>query len=104
MVASGHAGHNLVFAQWHGRNYARVWFRPTNPKTAAQTAQRNLFAAAVAAWQSLYPAQQDQWRIAARDVYPPITGFNYYVMQYIIQAGPPTIPAIAPKRGATLQT
>jgi hypothetical protein len=87
---------------WKGQNYARRWFRPTNPKTTAQQAQRQLLANAVAGWQAAYQATKDAWNEAARDVYPPISGFNYYVMQYILQGAEPTIPATAPRRARTI--
>lgn len=100
--ASGTYKDALTFSIWKGRNYVRTWFRPTNPKTAAQQAQRTLLANAVSAWQALYDATKDAWNTAARDVYPPISGFNYYVMQYILQGGPPTIPAVAPRKAKTI--
>lgn len=106
--ASGSIYNTLTASIWKGRNYIRGWFRPSNPKTSGQFAVRTLLAEAVAAWQALttiMPASpplgpesyKDQWNIAARDVYPPISGFNYYVMQYCLMGSAPTIPAIAPK-------
>ena len=106
--ASGTIYNTLTASIWKGRSYIRGYFRPANPKTADQFAQRTLLAAAVAAWQALdavmpeYGAAapetyKDQWNVAARDVYPPISGFNYYVMQYCITGTAPTIPAVAPK-------
>ncbi|TRZ85022.1 hypothetical protein D4R89_12970 [bacterium] len=106
--ASGTIYNTLTASIWKGRNYIRGWFRPSNPKTAGQFTQRTLLATAVAAWQALgavmpeyYTGEEelykDQWNIAARDVYPPISGFNYYVMQYCITGAAPTIPAVAPK-------
>jgi hypothetical protein len=41
--ASGQIGKSVVFATWKGQKYARQYIIPTNPKTAAQIAQRNLF-------------------------------------------------------------
>lgn len=106
--ASGTIYNTLTASIWKGRNYIRGFFRPTNPKTAAQFTQRTLLASAVAAWQALgavmpayYTGEEelykDQWNIAAREVYPPISGFNYYVQQYCITGAAPTIPAVAPK-------
>lgn len=106
--ASGTIYNTLTASIWKGRNYIRGFFRPTNPKTDAQFTVRTLLATAVAAWQALeavMPASgaagaetyKDQWNIAARDVYPPISGFNYYVQQYCITGAAPTIPAVAPK-------
>lgn len=111
--ASGTIYKALTASIWKGRNYIRGYFRPTNPNTAAQQTQRTLMATAVAAWQALTAVTpdsgagndeiyQDKWNEAARDVYPPISGFNYYVSQYIIQDGAPTIPAIAPKKAKTI--
>jgi len=100
--ASGTYKDCLTFSIWKGRNYVRTWFRPTNPKTDLQVAQRTLMQSAVAGWQALYQAVKDTWNVAARDVYPPISGFNYYVMQYLLQAAPPTIPAIAPRKAKTI--
>jgi len=111
--ASGTIYKTLTASIWKGRNYIRGYFRPTNPNTAAQQVQRTLMATAVAAWQALVdtkPASgasgdeeyKDQWNIAARDVYPPISGFNYYTMQYLLQGSAPTIPAVAPKKAKTI--
>lgn len=100
--ASGTAYDILTASIWKGRNYMRGFFRPTNPKTAGQQTVRTALATAVSSWQSLYTGTQDQWNVAARDVYPPISGFNYYVMQYILQAGPPTIPPVAPRKSKTI--
>ncbi len=100
--ASGTAYNLLTASIWKGRNYMRGFFRPTNPKTADQLTVRTTMAAAVSAWQALYSGTQDEWNMAARDVYPPISGFNYYVQQYIIAEGPPTIPPIAPRKSKSI--
>ena len=111
--ASGTIYKALTASIWKGRNYIRGYFIPTNPNTAAQQTQRALMAAAVTGWQGLTavtPASgalgdemyKDKWNVAARDVYPPISGFNYYVMQYCLQGSAPTIPAIAPKKSKTI--
>jgi len=107
--ASGTIYNALTASIWKGRNYIKGFSRPANPKTDDQLIVRTMLADAVAAWQGLTPVMpvsgaglpesyKDQWNIAARDVYPPISGFNYYVMQYCGPTqGPPTIPAVAPK-------
>ena len=100
--ASGTIYNVLTASIWKGQNYIRGYFRPTNPNTAAQQVQRALMAAAVSAWQGLYDPAKTEWNEAARDVYPPISGFNYYVSQYLLQEGPPTIPDVAPKKAKTL--
>lgn len=100
--ASGKLYNVLVASIWKGRNYMRGHFIPTNPNTAAQQAQRTLMASAVAGWQALNSQTQELWNIAARDVYPPISGFNYYVMQYLLQGAEPSIPAVAPKKAKVI--
>ena len=68
---------------------------------------------AVAAWQALdavtpeYGAlspenYKDAWNTAARDVYPPISGANYFVQQYCITGSAPTIPAVAPRKSKSI--
>jgi len=104
--ASGTMDGSMTASIWKGQQYMRRWFRPTNPKTTGQQAQRSKLADAVAAWQALYDVTKTAWNEAARDVYPPISGFNYYTQQYILQnitsPNDPTIPAIAPKKDRTL--
>jgi len=111
--ASGTIYKTLTASIWKGRNYIRGYFRPTNPNTEAQQTQRVLMAAAVAAWQALVAVTpdsgaesdemyKDKWNVAARDVYPPISGFNYFVMQYLLEGAEPTIPAIAPQKAKTI--
>lgn len=111
--ASGTIFKTLTASIWKGRNYIRGYFIPTNANTVAQQAQRALMVAAVTAWQGLTAimpvsaplgaeSYKDQWNLAARDVYPPISGFNYFAMQYLLQGSAPTIPLVAPKNSKTI--
>lgn len=100
--ASGTFGGLLTASIWKGRNYIRQHVKPTTSQQAQNVAARAAFAAAVLSWQGEYTATQDAWKLAAGDVYPPISGFNYYVSQYILQAGVPTIPDIAPRKSKQL--
>lgn len=111
--ASGTIYKALTASIWKGRNYIRGYFIPTNPNTEAQQTQRTLMATAVAAWQALTVTEPEYgstgaenyksgWNIAAREVYPPISGFNYYVMQYCLQGAAPTIPAVAPTKSKSI--
>lgn len=111
--ASGTIYKSLTASIWKGRNYIRGYFIPANPNTAGQQAQRALMSSAVSGWQGLTAIMpdspplskenyKDQWDIAARDVYPPISGFNYFTMQYCLQGAMPTIPTIAPKKSKTI--
>jgi len=100
--ASGKLYSTLVASIWKGRNYMRGHFIPSNPKTDDQKTVREEFAAAVLAWQTLYSGTKEEWNIAARDVYPPISGFNYFVGQYRLQHELPTIPDVAPKKAKVI--
>jgi len=100
--ASGTAYQLLTASIWKGRNYMRGFFRPTNPKTEDQKAVRETLQAAVKAWQDLYSGTQDDWKAAARDVYPPISGFNYFVQQYCLIDGVPDIPEVAPRKSKNI--
>jgi len=100
--ASGKFGSVLVASIWKGRNYMRSYFVPTMSMAANSVAARDAFKAAVDGWHALGSTYQDEWDVAARDVYPPISGFNYYVMEYILQDGEPTIPEVAPKKSKVI--
>jgi hypothetical protein len=100
--ASGTIYKTLVASIWKGRNYIRGYCKPTTSQDPGCVAARVLFKAAVTAWQALYLGTKDLWNEAARDVYPPISGFNYWVSQYCLQIGVPTIPAVAPKKSKVI--
>lgn len=100
--ASGTFGGLLTASIWKGRNYIRQHVKPTTSQAAQSVAAREAFAAAVSSWQGQYSEIKDSWNEAARDVYPPISGFNYYVSQYILQGGVPEIPETAPRKSKTL--
>lgn len=100
--ASGKVYNTLVASIWKGRNYMRGYFVPTNPNTDAQKVQRDLLKAAVAGWQALSADTKETWNVAARDVYPPISGFNYFVKEWCLTGSSPTIPAIAPKKSKVI--
>lgn len=100
--ASGKFASTLVASIWKGRNYMRTHFIPTNPNTPAQQVQRELMQSAVAGWQALGSTYKEEWNTAATDVYPPISGFNYYVMQYLLTGAEPTIPEVAPTKSKVI--
>jgi len=100
--ASGKFANVMVASIWKGRNYMRGYVIPATSQAATSIAARAAFAAAVLDWQANYPGTQAAWDLAAQDVYPPISGFNYFVMQWILQGEFPTIPAIAPRKSKNI--
>lgn len=96
--ASGTLGGVLTASIWKGRNYMRQRVIPATSQDPDCIAARNLFKAAVASWQAQYAETKTAWNEAARDVYPPISGFNYFVSQYCLQNDVPIIPAVAPRK------
>lgn len=81
MDASGAVGKSLVFGKWKGINYARRYLVPMNPNTMNQAKVRGYFTQAVAAWHGESSEVKTAWNAAVRG--RPMTGFNYYMAQYI---------------------
>jgi len=103
--ASGTIFGTLTASIWKGRNYIKGYTVPTNPNTALQQAQRALFGASVAAWQSLIAVPEDPqitsdymiksvWNTFGATCQPPISGANAFVKWYIAEAG--TITSMPP--------
>jgi hypothetical protein len=56
-----------VYRHYPGLGTQRVpYYRPTNPRTAAQQLMRKVFADATAAWQALSEEEKDEWREKAK--------------------------------------
>ena len=96
--ASGKFANVMVASIWKGRNYMRGYVIPATSQVQACIDARAAFALAVSDWQADYPGAQAAWGTAAQDCYPPISGFNYFVSQHVLQGAYPTIPAIAPRK------
>jgi hypothetical protein len=79
--ASGSLGKSLVFSKWKGINYARRYLIPMNPNTSNQERIRSYFSQAVNSWHAEGAEVKERWNLAVRG--RPMTGFNYYVAQYI---------------------
>lgn len=81
MDASGAVGKTLVFGKWKGINYARRYQVPMNPNTINQEKVRSYFTQAVTAWHGESSEVKTAWNAAVSG--RAMTGFNYYVAQYI---------------------
>lgn len=91
--ASGKAG-GIVFSRNRGGSYIRSWAKGVNPKTVAQTNQRNKLAGLSTAWKNLTQAQKDGWSQAALLSYRKVTnrlgeqtsltGFQLFMKQNLL--------------------
>ena len=81
--ARGKIADTLVYAIWKGLNYCREYVIPFNPNSAAQQTIRGYFTDAVAAYQAELPATKAAWDAAVKALGWAMSGFNYYVAEYI---------------------
>lgn len=87
MSASGTVGKAITYGIWKGTPWARVWFKPENPKTAKQVNVRTAMKLLVAKWQELAEGTKDTWDAYADQF--GMSGFNKFVGrgmdEYVIQ-------------------
>lgn len=76
--ASGKIARTIVFFAWKGIDVAREYVVPSNPRTAAQVTQRNLFTDAVAAFRNYLTdaAIRTAWNQLASAGKQAMSGFN----------------------------
>jgi hypothetical protein len=77
--ASGSIKGGLTYGSWKGRNYVRATVTPSNPRTAAQTGHRTLFAFIASLWGNLTAQNQATWADLASTF--SITAFNAYMKE-----------------------
>lgn len=75
--ASGTFGKAIVASKWKGRNYMRRHVIPSNPRSAAQTANRSMMAFLSQNWDQLSALIQAGWDPLASQ--GNFSGFNAYV-------------------------
>lgn len=74
--ASGKLANAIVFSKWKGRNYARSYVKPSNPKSAGQTGVRAMFKFLSQIWASLSSEQKATWEDRAdQSVISPFNAF-----------------------------
>lgn len=59
-----------------------VFYRPSQPRTVDQQANRSKFADAVSSWQSLSDSDRDLWRRRAYSRH--FSGYNLYLKSYML--------------------
>jgi len=106
--ASGKLANTLVYFSWKGLDVVREYVIPSNPKTAAQTTQRNLFSAMVASWRNYFTdsGMRADWNRSASASHTAQSGFNSAMSAMIkICSGDPDASfasASAPAAGNTV--
>jgi len=94
--ARGQFAKSMVFGGWKGIQWARMYFIPQNPNTDDQKAIRLIFTQAVSKWQDQVAPNTDNWQVAADATGKTLSGFNFFVSEYInsMRAGqtPSTTP------------
>lgn len=78
--ASGQIGKTLVATKWKGIKVQRQFVIPSNPRTPAQTAQRDRVSVITNAWrQFITPANvREAWNLMASIQSRPQSGFNWF--------------------------
>jgi len=84
--AKGQIGNAAVFANWRGIDYARQYVKPANPRTAAQQANRALFAFLREMYKRAPAVVRAPWDAFALG--RPFTGVNKYVGENVRILGP----------------
>ena len=90
--ASGTIANTLTFSNWKGQAYVRQRITPYNPQSTNQTSQRTKFTDAVVLWQGKDTSTKGDWNTRARQLGYTMSGFNFFVQQYLAQGEDPTLP------------
>jgi len=97
--ASGTIADAITYASWKGVAYAREWFTPQNPKSAAQIVVRAVLAMAVVEWSTdvVTAPQKAAYEVGAAGT--GMSGFNLWMkraidewfIQFLITDTPATV-------------
>ena len=94
--ARGKFADAIVYGGWKGIPWARVQFTPQNPKTDDQKAIRAIFSHGVNGWQGKLTAAKLLWDNAVVPKGLTMSGFNYYMSEYINAMRAGTTPPVNP--------
>jgi len=67
----------IIFRVRYGHQEQYAWFKPANPQTEDQQANRARFETAVAAWKALTPKEKREWSVKALGT--GIPGYNLFL-------------------------
>lgn len=94
--ARGKFADAIVYGGWKGISWARVQFTPQNPQTALQDAIRLIFSQGVNGWQEKLTADKLLWDVAVTPKGLTMSGFNYFMSEYIKAMRAGTVPPVNP--------
>jgi len=85
LSASGKFADTLVASNWKGIPVMRQYVKPSNPKTAAQVAQRAMMTACVSVWRNTFTdaAMRTAWDRLALLLKDTMSGFNAFIMNAV---------------------
>ena len=81
--ARGQIAKAMVFGGWKGIPWVREWFLPQNPNSSEQQWIRGIFINAVDRWHYISAAQKVTWETAVGNKGVTMSGFNFFVSEYI---------------------
>lgn len=90
--ARGTLADSVVYQRRRGQVMGRKYHVPKYKRSPGQDSQRNLFAAAVIAWQALTENDKNYWRARATGM--TMTGYNLFIKWYLLLPPPSTTPLI----------
>ena len=100
LAASGTLGKAFTCSKWKGRNYARKWVVPSNPKTVLQVSTRAMMRFISQAWTDIGSTPQGSWDAPAAAIN--VSPFNSYIqknLQRWREFQPPSQTYPAPETG-----
>lgn len=94
--ARGKIANAMVFGGWKGIPWVREYFVPQNPKSDGQVALRLIFSQAVTSWQGDAVANHADWDTASVATGKTMSGFNFFVSEYITSMRAGEAPSLTP--------
>lgn len=85
--ASGTIADQITFSKWLGIKKAGKKNIPTNPRTSFQQDGRYMMSGAVQTWQNMSQGDKNIWNDDAALKKLQMSGYNYYLSQYILNRG-----------------
>ena len=76
-------GKHIIYRRRYGKQEQYKWFKPDNPQTEDQQANRQKFATAVAEWKALPEAEKETWEKKAKET--TIPGRNLFIREEMLK-------------------